>query len=345
MISFRDKYAKYKNVSWVFPAIAAFLWNFCVMILKWIAFFVSGSSSMFSEAIHSVADTANQFLLVVGIRRSRRWPTEEYTYWFGQERFFWGLVSACGIFFLWAGVTLYHGIESLIRMKTSVHNDFVYYVLISSFIIEGFTLYLAYRELKKHHPKKDLAQILKQADPVTLAVFYEDSVAVTWVAIAALSIFLTKITGLFYFDAIGSILIGCMLAVVAFLLINKNREVLISKAIGEDRKELILDILDNDPAVEHVLDFKSSMLDIGTYRIKCEIEFNGNSLLREMYRRDKDFLKDEYEYIQKDYQEFLKFCADYTDRIPRMLWEHINGLEKKIQEAVPEAKYIDIEIN
>lgn len=79
--------------------------------------------------------------------------------------------------------------------------------------------------------------------------------------------------------------------------------------------------------------------------MKCEVEFNGNSLLRELYRRDKDFLKDEYEYIKDDYQEFLKFCADYTDRIPRLIGGHIDMLETNIRIAVPEAKYIDIEIN
>jgi zinc transporter 9 len=156
---------------------------------------------------------------------------------------------------------------------------------------------------------------------------------------------MTRLTGNPLWDAIGSIIIGLMLAIVAVLLINKNREVLISKCMPEELKELVMEVLENDPAIEKVIDFKSSMLDVGTYRVKCEVEFNGNSLLRELYRRDKDFLKDEYEYIKEDYQEFLKFCADYTDRIPRLIGGHIDVLETNIRLAVPEAKYIDIEIN
>jgi divalent metal cation (Fe/Co/Zn/Cd) transporter len=82
MISFKAKRQKYANVSGILPAIAAFLGNFTVMILKWIAFFASGSSSMFSEAIHSIADSANQFLLIFGIRRSRIEANETYGYGF-----------------------------------------------------------------------------------------------------------------------------------------------------------------------------------------------------------------------------------------------------------------------
>jgi divalent metal cation (Fe/Co/Zn/Cd) transporter len=89
MISFQSKRQKYANVSGILPALAAFVGNFLVMILKWTAFFLSGSSSMFSEAIHSVADASNQFLLLIGIRRSRLAPTEMFSYGYGQERFFW----------------------------------------------------------------------------------------------------------------------------------------------------------------------------------------------------------------------------------------------------------------
>ena len=136
MLFFQKKRQKYANIAGILPALAAFLGNFTVMLLKWVAFFISGSSSMFSEAIHSVADTSNQFLLLIGIRRSRREPTEMFGYGFGQERFFWGLVSACGIFFLGAGVTIYHGIETFFSDATPEYHPLVIWVLFASFIIE-----------------------------------------------------------------------------------------------------------------------------------------------------------------------------------------------------------------
>jgi divalent metal cation (Fe/Co/Zn/Cd) transporter len=103
---------------------------------------------------------------------------------------------------------------------------------------------------------------MAEGDPITLAVIYEDSVAVFGVVVAFFGIFMTRLTGKIYWDAFGSIIIGLMLAAVAVILINKNREVLISKCMPEHLKDLVLEVLENDPAIEKVIDFQSSMLDV-----------------------------------------------------------------------------------
>lgn len=105
----------YKKEPGFVSVIAALAGNFVITLLKAFGFMVSGSSALFSEAVHSLADTANQSLLLVGIVKSRRAPDEDSSYGYGLERFFWALISACGVFFVGAGVTIYHGISTLLH--------------------------------------------------------------------------------------------------------------------------------------------------------------------------------------------------------------------------------------
>jgi solute carrier family 30 (zinc transporter), member 9 len=331
------------NIKGILPVTAALVGNLCITAIKFVAFFVSGSVSLFSEAIHSVADTVNQALLLVGLIRSVKKPSVEFAYGYGLERFFWALISACSIFFLGAGVIIYHGIDSLINRTAMTHHPIVYIVLAVSFITESTTFWLAYRELRHNNPGKDLKEALADGDPSTLAVLYEDGLAVIGVVVAFASIILSQITGSFYWDSIGSILIGVLLAIVAIILIAKNRQFILGKAMPEDIQDKIIRRLEADPAIERVLDFKSSTLDIGIYRIKCEIEFNGNVLLREIYKHDS--LREQYDEIREDYEEFKKFCAHFADQVPRLVGRKIDEIETRIKAENQSVRHIDIELN
>ena len=130
---------------------------------------------------------------------------------------------------------------------------------------------------------------------------------------------------------------------MAIILINKNRKLLLGKAIPPEIKHRIVEILKNDEIVENVLDFKSTMLDMDTYHIKCEIECNGTGLLKEISKND--FLKHEYKKVQESYNNFLEFCIDYTRRVPRIIGTKIDEIEKKIKDECPQVRHIDIEIN
>jgi len=189
------------------PTLLAFLGNFFIAIAKFFGFFVSGSGALFSEAIHSLADTSNQFLLIIGVRKSTKKADEHYNYGYGRERFVWALISACGIFFIGCGVTVYHGIEILRHPENIVFNNIIFYILGASFIVELITFYIAYLHLKKHGGKKKFSTILKNGDPATLAVFYEDGLAVLGVLVAFSGIILTRVTGHAYWDAISSIIL------------------------------------------------------------------------------------------------------------------------------------------
>lgn len=332
-----------KKLSGLLPVLAAFFGNAIVCVAKFIGFFFTGSGAMFSEAIHSLADTANQSLLIIGVRRTAQKPNRLFPYGYGKERFIWALISACGIFFIGCGVTVYHGVDALIN-KPEVHfSVWNLYILLAALIIESFTLWLAFRDVRKHYPNQKWKTIFKEADPTTLAVIYEDSLAVVGVTLAGASIILSKITGEIFWDAIGSIAIGTSLGIAAIVLISKNRSFLITKAIPAGTEEIILDILNSDPSVEKVLDFKSAVLDVDKYLIKFDLEFNASALMKEFNQHH--FLENEYEDVKESYENFLKFSVDYMDRVPRLVGRKIDDIEKKIRAKVPEAVFIDIEIN
>ncbi|NTW26725.1 MAG: cation diffusion facilitator family transporter [Candidatus Moranbacteria bacterium] len=332
-----------KNSHGSLPVLAALTGNIFIMIIKWLGFFATGSGALFSEAVHSIADVVNQILLMIGIKKSQRPSDEDFHYGYSNERFFWALISACSIFFLGAGVTIYHGVMGFMHGESIHISSIAFIILAVSFVIEAGTFLIALKELRLKNKKRKWRETLEYGDPTTIAVLLEDAVAVLGVSVAFLSILLSKITGNPHWDAAGSIVIGVLLGVMAVILININRGFLLRKSIPEEIEERVKDILESDPAVEKVIDFKSTVIDVGSYHVKCEVEINGSALMRKMYRTND--LKIEFAKIDGEYDEFLRFCVDYADRVPRLIGTRIDDVEKKIKEEIPEVRHIDIEVN
>jgi hypothetical protein len=104
-----------------------------------------------------------------------------------------------------------------------------------------------------------------------------------------------------------------------------------------------MDILNADPTIEKILDFKSAVLDVDKYLFKCDVEFNASALMKELNQHH--FLENEYKDVKESYANFMKFSVDYLDRVPRLVGKRIDEIEKKIRAKVPQAVFIDIEIN
>jgi len=330
-----------KPLSGQVAVISAIVGNTIITILKCIGFIFSGSPSLFSEMIHSFADTMNQVLLMVGIRKSQRKNDEKHIYGYKKERYFRATISACGIFFIGAGITIFHGIETLIDPHPAEHITWILIILAISFVVESLTLVIAIRSI--YDRELWLKTSITKSDNASLAVILEDTIAVLWVVIAFACIAIASHTGYWYIDGIGSILIGIMLGMVAIFLIIQNRGYLIGKTIDIDIKDDIIEFLESSEFIEKVVDFKSEMLDDKTYIVKCEIEFNGAALTKEL--NQNGIFQKEYEDVKEDYTEFLKFCSYYANLVPRVMGQKINMLEKSLKEEFPNVKYIDMEIN
>lgn len=324
------------------PVAAAIAGNAFVSFIKLIAAFTSGSSVMFSEAIHSIADTSNQVLLMIGLARSRRSADEEFAYGYGRERFFWALLSACGVFFIGAGATLYRGISSIIEPEPVELSAFLFVVLAVSFVIEAGTFLVATWELRRANPKLSWREQLAHGDPATLSVYFEDGIAVVGVLIATVAIGLSYLTGNHIWDSLGSICVGLLLALAALMLIMKNRGYLIGRAMPQAMQEEVIEFLTADPAIERVLDFKSTTLDVGVYRIKCDVEINGAALLDDYMQQS---LQGEFEDIDGDYESFKRFAVQFADRIPRLIGRRVDELEETLKVMNPGIRHIDIEVN
>ena len=298
--------------------------NALVCCLKFIVALTGGSASMFAEAIHSLADTANQALLWIGIRRSRIGPSREFPLGRGQERFVWALISACGIFFVGAGVTIYHGIHGLLHPYEPEINKWTFLVLGISLLAEGSSLVVAWRDRKR-------------GDTANLAVLMEDSAAVFGVILVAITLFLTKYTGQVYWDSIGSIIIGIILAVIAIALMRENLHNLIEKASPEELQDEVRKQISSFPLVEDIKDIRMIVLTPYEHRIRAEVEFNGYLLIEEM----EDSLRDDFREIET-FGDFLQFCAAFADRITRTVGAKIDEMENTLKKKVSYLKNVDI---
>ncbi len=321
--------------------LAAVTGNTIIALAKFAGFMMSGSATLFAEVIHSLADISNQLLLLVGVKRSEKAPDKRHRYGYGQERFFWAVISACGVFFIGAGVTIYHGVTTLMADHAEVHVSMLTIgLLLLSFAIESVTFIIAYKELKSRSPS--LKAAMESGDPTTLAIVFEDSIALLGIVIALVSLYLTKATGMVVWDAVGSIVVGVLLAVMAVVLININRSYLIERAMPADAKEKVMAYLQSEPIIDEVVEFKSTIVSLDEYRISFEAELDGTALLKELYADGE--LEQEFRSI-RDKTDFVKFAAATAQRIPRVIGRHVDAIESKIRENVPEVKHIDIEIN
>ena len=323
--------------------LAAFIGNIFVTVIKTFVAVLSGSTAMFAESVHSFADTLNQCLLLIGLNRSKRPADNSHGYGYGIERFFWSLISACGILFIGAGITIYHSIDSLIFKSTESYGFgwYSFIVLCVSFVIEGATFYIAFREIKGKG--KFSREVFAEADPIKLAVLYEDGAALLGIIVVLIAQVLTHFFKNPIFDPIAGIIVSLILGSLAIVLIVKNYQYIIGKPLTEEAQEEIVEFLLEDPCIETVSEFKSVAIDINRYRIYTTVEWNGSHLYNEIY--EKGDLREEFDEIKNDFKEFTKLMFKTTDRIPRLVGSHIDKIEKKIREKFPQIAYIDIEIN
>lgn len=313
--------------------------NFMVMVAKFTAFVFTGSGAMLSEGIHTFADLLNQILLMVGIVRSDRQPDDVAEYGYRAERYVWALISAVGIFFLGCGVTIYHGISSLMHPHELDHIWWAVGVLIFSFALEAWVLAVAVKAVLREAADKPFFKYLRhEADPATAAVVLEDFAACLGILIALGAIVLALLTENPIWDALGSIFIGVLLGLIAIWLIARNSKLLIGVSVPLAIRDQVLSIIKQNPAVEEVVDLKTRILDTQTFRIKADVRFDGEALANKLESQ----LDDAYAGI-RNIHDFRKFAREYADDVVELLAGEIDAIEKRIRQEIPEAKHLDLE--
>lgn len=318
---------------------AAIAGNSMLTVAKLVAFLVTGSAAMLSEALHSLADTMNQVLLMIGIRRSTRAANPHFPFGYGAERAVWALMSAVGIFFLGCGVTLYHGVHTLLHPKPLQDLRVALVVLLVSFVVEAAVLVIAVRTVRQNSQGRPFFRYLwREADPTTTAVVLEDSAACLGVIFALIGIALVTLTGNPVWDAAASIAVALLLGAIAIWLVARSRYLLVGPAVPVDVRQRIREIVASSPVVEQIVLLRTRVLDTESFRVSADVEFDGE-VLADLLEED---LRAAYPKISS-YEEFRSFAARYADRLIERLGDEVDTIEAAIQQEFPKARYLDIE--
>ena len=229
--------------------------NFIIAIAKTVAAFMTGSASMIAEAAHSWADTGNGTLLIVAEKKSIKPADKSHPLGYGKESYVWSMIAAFGVFTAGSIVSIYTGIKEWNATESETNYTIGFIVLAVAFVLEGFSLIQAYRQSKKHGEALDisaLGYVMDTSNPTLRGVFFEDLAAVIGLVIAAMAMGMHAYTGEPYWDALGSIIVGLLLGVVAIFLISRNRDFLIGYRVTERMHNYVLEELLNHPDIDSV---------------------------------------------------------------------------------------------
>jgi cation diffusion facilitator family transporter len=214
---------------------AALAGNSLIAITKFAAAAYTGSSAMLSEAIHSLVDTGNQGLLLIGIKRSKRPADDAHPFGYGTEVYFWAFVVAIMIFGVGAGVSLYEGYQKILHPH-EITNPMVNYVVLGlAMIFEAAAWWVAYREFEKTRGRRNLIDAVRRSkDPTVFTVLFEDSAAMLGLIVAMVGISLAQYTGIREMDGYASVGIGLILAGTAALLAYETKGLIIGEAASSN---------------------------------------------------------------------------------------------------------------
>lgn len=239
--------------------VAALTGNVLIAVSKLVAAIFSGSIATMAEAIHSFADCANQILLMIGMRRAERPPTNLHPFGHAAESYFWPFLVSILLFTLGSSFAIYEGVHDLSEMFSGhpleEHGSrlWSYGVLGTSFLFEAGSFTVAMREMKKTRGDRTLYQALLHAkDPTIPVVLAEDTAALVGLFVALVAVGLSDVTGWNGFDAIGSILIGIVLGVVAFFLSARTHSLLLGEAASPEDRDTVKRIAEADDAIVSV---------------------------------------------------------------------------------------------
>ena len=256
--------------------VAAFLANLGIALAKFVAFGVTGAASMLAEAVHSVADTGNQGLLFLGGRRARKAPTSQHPFGFGRERYFWSFVVAVVLFTGGGLFALLEGFEKLRHPHELESPVWAVGTLTVAIVLEALSLRTAVHESRAAKGTLPWSKFIRHAKvPELPVVLLEDTGALLGLAFALVGVGLAEITGNPRFDAMGSITIGILLALIAFVLAVEMKSLLIGEAADPAVQRRICDALEDIDGIDRVIHLRTEHLGPDDLLVVAKIAVDG----------------------------------------------------------------------
>ncbi len=252
--------------------VAALVANAGAAVAKLVAFAFTGSSSMFSEAVHSVADTSNQVLLLVGHARARRRPDPQHPFGHGRDGYFWALLVAVLLFFGGAVISLREGYTRLRHPHEISSLGWAIAVLVVAFVLEAFALGKAVETANRTRRGTWWDYVRQTKDPENVVVLLEDSAACFGLIVALIGVAAASLTGDPRYDAAGSLVIGVLLAIVAAVLAREMRSLLIGEAASSTDVAELKRLVRADQRVDSLLDLRTMTLGAQSILVTARLE-------------------------------------------------------------------------
>jgi cation diffusion facilitator family transporter len=264
--------------------VAALVANTGIAITKFIAFFLTGISSMLAEAIHSVADAGNQGLLLLGGKKSQRSPTEEHPFGYGRERYVYAFIVSIVLFSVGGLFALYEANHKFQEIRAGHHEDpgkwwwVPIAVLSIAIVLETLSFRTAIIETNKVRGDASYAQFVRRAkQPELPVILLEDLAALLGLVFALLAVSLSLMTGNYYFDVAGTAMIGILLVVVAVVLALETKSLLLGESASPEAQARILSALVGTAGIERIIHMKTLHLGPEELLVAAKIEVSRGS--------------------------------------------------------------------
>ena len=232
---------------------------------------------MLSEAIHSVVDTGNGLLMLLGVRKSQKPPDSDHPFGHGHELYFWTLIVGVLIFAVGGGMSVYEGIMHILHPSSPENVVWSYSVLGLAVVFEGTTWLFGWKAFSAERGRKGVVEAIHDTkDPSTFTVLLEDSAALLGLVFAFVGIFLGSQLGLPALDGVASVLIGLLLCGVAVLMVFESKGLLIGEGLDPESLKTIHELVDADPAVEWVGHLHTMYLGPHEVLLTIELRFHGH---------------------------------------------------------------------
>jgi cation diffusion facilitator family transporter len=232
--------------------------NAGIAVAKFVAWGFTGSSSMLSEGIHSVADSANQVLLLVGGRRARRAPDAQHQFGYGRTRYLYGFVVAIVLFLVGGLFSVYEGIHKISNPEPLTSPMWAYGVLIFAIVLESLSFRTAVREANRTRGEQSLFRFVRDArQPELPVVLLEDAGALVGLVLALGGVTMAEVTGDGRWDGLGSFAIGTLLIVIAVFLTMEMSSMLVGESALPGQEIAIREALEAEPAIDRVIHLRT----------------------------------------------------------------------------------------
>ncbi|WP_062344694.1 cation diffusion facilitator family transporter [Herbidospora yilanensis] len=238
--------------------VAALVANLSIAAAKFVAYLFTGSSSMIAEAVHSVADSGNQALLLLGGKRAARERTEQHPFGYGRERYFYSFVVAVVLFTIGALFSLYEGIHKIQAPEDLSTPQWAFGVLIFAIIAEAFSFRTAIKESLPHKGNLTWWQFIRRSkSPELPVIVLEDLGALLGLVFALFGVTMAVVTGNPVWDGVGTIMIGVLLGAIAIVLAIETKSLLIGESAGPEIDAQIRTALESAPEVSRVIHMRT----------------------------------------------------------------------------------------